>query len=156
MFIFRKFKTLILMILILLILGFAKKALASDIMLNDLNGKAVNLSQSSKGKPVILFFWTTWCPYCRSEIKVLNQRHAQIEKEGIVVFGINVGEPDYKVQRFFKDYQLNFRMLLDQVGLLADKYGLMGVPTYMFLDKTGQMILKTHSLPENYKSLLFK
>ncbi|MCX5698597.1 MAG: TlpA disulfide reductase family protein [Candidatus Omnitrophica bacterium] len=152
---FRKFRMLLLMALISLALGFGKGALANDIILNDLGGRAVNLS-SSKGKPVILFFWTTWCPYCRQEIKVLNQRYAQIEKEGIVIFGVNVSEPDYKVQKFFKGYQLNFKILLDQAGLLADKYNLMGVPTYVFLDKTGQVISQVHSLPNNYKSLLFK
>ena len=77
-------------------------------------------------------------------------------KEGVIIFGVNVSEPEYKVQIFFKGYPLNFKMLLDKDGLLANKYGLMGVPTYIFLDKTGKVILQTHSFPVNYKSLLFK
>lgn len=152
---FRKFKVLLLVVSIFLVLGFGKTALAGEIILNDLGGQAVNLS-SYQGKPVILFFWTTWCPYCRQELKILNQRYSVMAKEGIVILGVNVGESENKVQRFFKDYQPNFKMLLDKSGLLADKYDLMGVPTYVFLDKTGQVILQAHSLPENYKSLLLR
>jgi peroxiredoxin len=143
------------MALIFLALGFGKDSLAGDIILNDLEGQAVNLS-NLKGKPVILFFWTTWCPFCRQELRSLNQQYSQIAKEGITILGVNVNEPTYKVERFFKGYPLNFRMLLDKTGKLADQYDLMGVPTYVFLDKTGRMVLQAHSLPENYKSLLLR
>ena len=155
MYIFKKFRTLLLIALIWLVLGFDKTALAGEIILNDLGGQAVALS-SYKGKPVILFFWTTWCPYCRVELRKLNQQYSQMAKEGITILGVDVSESENKVQRFFKGYPLNFKMLLDKFGLLADKYDLMGVPTYVFLDKTGQVISQTHSLPVNYKSLLFK
>lgn len=155
MHIFRKFRTLLLMALICLVLGFGKDAQAADIILNDLGGQPVNLS-SYTGKPVILFFWTTWCPYCRQELKKLNQQCSQIAKEGIIILGVNVNEPAYKVQRFFKDYQLNLKILLDKDGSLADKYNLLGVPTYIFLDKNGKVISQAHNLPENYKNLLLK
>ena len=143
------------MALIWLVLGFGKVALASDIILNDLGGQAVNLS-SNTGKPAILFFWTTWCPYCREEIKALNQVYPQMKEEGIIVFAINIGESGYKVKRFFKDYALNFRVLLDKDKKAADNYDLLGVPTYVFLDNNGRVLLRANSLPADYKNLLFK
>lgn len=150
----KRIRTLLLIVLTFLVLGAGKDALADDIILSDLAGKSVSIS-SYKGKPVILFFWTTWCPYCRKELKALNQRYPAIAKEGIVLLGVNVNEPTYKVQKFFEGYTLNFKMLLDKFGLLADEYSLMGVPTYVFLDKAGREISQTHAFPENYRSLLF-
>lgn len=152
---FKKVRILASAILVLLVLGSFKIASAEDIVLNDLKGKTVNLS-ACKGKPVILFFWTTWCPHCRKEIKALNQLYPQMEKEGIIVFSVNIGEPEYKVQKFFTNYALSFQVLLDKEGLLADKYNVIGVPTYVFLDKSGQVISNAHVLPEDYKGLLFK
>ena len=152
---FIKPKIWLLLGLIFLVLSLGKSALAQEIILNDLSGKSVNISRY-QGKPMILFFWTTWCPYCREELKKMNQQSSLMAKEGVIIFGVNVSEPEYKVQIFFKGYPLNFKMLLDKDGLLANKYGLMGVPTYIFLDKTGKVILQTHSFPVNYKSLLFK
>ena len=152
---FREFKMLFLMVLTWLVLGFGKTALAGDIVLNDLGGQAVNIS-SYQGKPVILFFWTTWCPYCREELKKLNQQYSLMIQEGIVVLGVNVREPDFKVRKFFEGYPLKLKILLDKSGLLADKYDLMGVPTFIFLDKFGKIISQANSLPDNYKSLLFR
>jgi peroxiredoxin len=152
---FRKFRLFLLMVLVCSVLGFSQSALAGDIVLNDLNGRSVNLS-SYKGKPVILFFWTTWCPYCREELKKINLQSSQMAQEGIVVLGINLKEADYKVQRFFKGYRLNFKILLDKSALLADKYDLLGVPTYIFLNSNAEVVAKRHNLPDNYKSLLLK
>jgi peroxiredoxin len=150
-----KSKILLLMLLICLVLGAGKCALAGDMILNDLYGQPVNIA-SYQGKPVVLFFWTTWCPYCRAELKILNQQSVSMAKEGIIVIGIDVNEPDYKVRRFFEGYQLNLKILIDKTGSLSDKYGLLGVPTYVFLDKTGKEITQAHNLPVDYKSLLFK
>ncbi len=151
---FRKFR-IILLALIVLALGLSNQASAGEIILNDLSGKRFEVS-SLKGKPTVLFFWTTWCPYCRRELKEINQQSPALNQEGIAVFGVNVGETDYKVQKFFQGYALNFRVLLDKDGLLAGEYGLLGVPTYVFLDKAGKVAAKTNRLPDNYKALLLK
>jgi len=140
---------------LILILTFMGTALASDIILNDLNGKPVNLS-SYKMKPTILFFWTTWCPYCRKEIIELNRLYPEMKKEGISVLAINIGEADDKVQNFFKDFDVNLRVLLDVDSLSAEEYNVMGVPTYVFISDSGSLISDRHNLPENYRSLLFK
>ncbi len=150
---FKKRRILAWIILIFLVLGFSKAACAGDIILNDLDGKAVNLS-SYNGKPTILFFWTTWCRFCRNEIKTLNQMYPQMKKEGINVFAVNIGESNYTVQRFFMSYALTFRALLDKDGLAADKYNVIGVPTYVFMDKSGRVISDAHALPLDYKKLL--
>ncbi|MDD5129250.1 MAG: TlpA disulfide reductase family protein [Candidatus Omnitrophica bacterium] len=138
---------------LILALGFVDTAFAGDIILNDLQSKPVNLSVTS-GKPSILFFWTTWCPYCRSELKVLNKMHPQMEKEGVDVFAVNVGEAGYKVERFLKNYVLDIRVLLDRNGQAAENYGIRGVPTYVFINKAGQVVSTGHSLPDTYMDIL--
>jgi len=153
--IYKKLKVWLLMGLIFVALDFGKSAFASDIILKDLNSQAVNLF-SYTGKPAILFFWTTWCPYCRKELNRLNEQYLELLKEGIVPLVVNVGESSSKVKRFFKGYQFKPRVILDQEWHLADKYDLIGVPTYVFLDKTGKVVAKTHNLPADYKSILFK
>jgi len=151
----RKIKICLLVLLIFLLLGFTRAVYANDVILNDLNGKLVNLSGLT-GKPAILFFWTTWCPYCRKEIKALNQMYPGMEKEGITVLAIDIGESDFMIKRFIKDNLVSLKVLSDKEGLAVDKYEVMGVPTYIFLDKAGRVILQSHVLPQDYKSLILK
>jgi peroxiredoxin len=79
-----------------------------------------------------------------------------MKEEGITLFAVNIGESDYRVQRFFKDYALNFRVLLDSDGQAADNYDVIGVPTYIFLNKTGRITSQENTLPADYKNLLLK
>ncbi|MFA6130226.1 MAG: TlpA disulfide reductase family protein [Candidatus Omnitrophota bacterium] len=146
-------KSLVLFLALVFVLSSANTAFCGDIILNDLESKPVNLS-SLTGKPAILFFWTTWCPYCRTELKELNKMYPQMEKEGIAVFAVNVGEESYKVVRFLKDHPLNIRVLLDRDTRAAENYEINGVPTYIFMNKSGKVISLEHRLPADYKNLL--
>jgi len=139
----------------LLVLGLANSAFCGDLILDDLESNPVNLSSLS-GKPAILFFWTTSCPYCLGELKDLNKMYPEMEKEGVAVFAVNVGDPSYRVKRFLKDHMLNIRVLLDKDGRSVENYELIGVPTYIFINKNGKVVSSEHSMPADYKSLLLK
>jgi peroxiredoxin len=151
----RKAAAIFLVLMVILSLGFADTVLAGDIVLNDLESRRVDLS-SLTGKPSILFFWTTWCPYCRTELRELNKLYPQMEKEGINVFAVDIGEAGDKVRRFLKDYALDLRVLLDEEGRAAENYEIKGVPTYIFINKDGQIVSLEHRLPDDYKGLLLK
>lgn len=140
---------------LILVLSFVGAVFAGDIILDDLQSRPVNLSATS-GKPAILFFWTTWCPYCRAELKILNKMHSQMEKEGVDVLAVNIGEAGYKVERFLKNYALNVRVLLDRNGQAAENYEIRGVPTYIFINKAGQVVSTEHNLPDNYRDILLR
>lgn len=55
-----------------------------------LEGKAVQLSDFD-GKPVIVFFWASWCPYCRNELPMLERLQGAIG-ERMRVIAVNVEE----------------------------------------------------------------
>lgn len=130
--------------------------IAAGFTLRDLENKEFSLSDI-KGKPVILFFWTTWCPHCRKELKLLNTTHAELLKDGVELVTINVEEPAEKVQRFIGTYPLSFRVLLDTDLKVAQAYGVLGVPTYFLINKEGRVVFNNHYFPqEEYKDLLLK
>lgn len=134
---------------------FKKIPLALDFKLLDMHGNTITLSSFNDKQPVVLFFWTTWCPYCRKELKMLNDIYPQWVKEGWELFAINVGEPAYRVDNFVKRYALNFKVLLDEDAAVASTYDILGVPTYFLIDKKGYIRFKDHYFPEkNAKNLV--
>jgi thiol-disulfide isomerase/thioredoxin len=74
-----------------------------------------------KGTPVVLNFWTTWCPSCRTELPHLGNVAQQSEGE-IKVIAINVGESASRVQDFFGDYEPTMIIALDGNGEVFVNY----------------------------------
>ena len=130
--------------------------LATNFTLLDLENKEFSLSDF-KSKPVILFFWTTWCPYCRKELKQLNTMHAELLKNGVELAAVNVEEPADKVQRFIQSYPFSYRVLLDIDAKVAEAYDILGVPTYILINKKGRIVFNNHYFPQKeYKDLISK
>lgn len=129
-------------------------AVAADFKLQDIYQDTYTLSSYRDKQPVVLFFWTTWCPLCAEELRILNQMYAGLVKDGAEVLAINVGELSDRVGNFVKSYHLAYRVLLDKDTTVALSYGLLGVPTYVFIDKKGYIRFKDNYFSRaKYKDL---
>jgi peroxiredoxin len=117
---------------------------APDFSLKDLQGKTFRL-KDFKGKPVLIFFGTTWCPSCRSEIPNYKKVYATYAPRGLEVVYVNIMESAKKVTRFAEVQALPYRVLLDEKGDVANAYGVVGVPMILLVDKNGLVIKVGHS-----------
>jgi len=128
---------------------------APDFKLQDLNYNTINLQEfKDKEQPVLIFFWTTWCPFCQREIRVLRDSYGSLVKAGVEVLAIDVGESYNKVTSLVGRYQLPFRVLLDKDSHTAETYSIRGVPTYILVNKRGEIVFWDNEFPSGYKELL--
>lgn len=128
---------------------------ARDFVLKDLNGRNFTLSEQ-KGRPVLLIFSTTWCPGCRSEIPYFKSIYDTYGKKGLAVVNIDIQEPRDKVLRFAERYQLPYRVLLDEHGLVAKSYQIVGVPTLILIDAEGNIISRNYQEITGLLGRIFK
>ena len=129
--------------------------IAPNFQLKDLAGNTVTLSQYKGKQDVLLFFWTTWCPYCRKGLKALNEKQAQLSKDGVEILAIDVNESVDRVSSFVRNSPLTFKTLLDTEASVALNYKLLGFPTYIIVDKKGYIRSTGYSFPEEeYKDLI--
>ncbi len=133
-----------------------KKSLAPNFQLKDLDQISVELASFKNKSPVVLFFWTTWCPYCQIALKNLSQTMADLKKEGVTILPINSGEPSAKVAKFAKNNGYTFRIFLDLDSKVADEYHIYGVPTYFLVDKSGYVRLVSNTFPNDEARKLAK
>lgn len=117
---------------------------ALDFSLQDLQGKVFQLSKQ-RGKPVLIFFGTTWCPSCRNELPLYKEIYETYTKYDLEVIYINVMESRGKVTKFVKTNALPFKILLDTDGGVASSYAVVGVPTLVLIDKEGKIIKTSHT-----------
>jgi peroxiredoxin len=122
----------------------AASSKAPDFSLKDLQGNIFKLS-NYRGKPVLIFFGTTWCPSCRSQLYEYKEIYQTYTKRGMEVAYINIMEPRTKVIKFAKANSLPFKVILDENGDVATSYSVIGVPTLVLIGKEGKIISTTHS-----------
>jgi peroxiredoxin len=119
-----------------------------NFALVDLAGKKYQLSSYQNKQPVLLFFWTTWCPFCLAKLKEMNQGYLSLEKDGVALLAINAGEPRSSVERLVRNYAVKYTVLLDEKGAVSEDYHVLGVPTFILIDKKGVIIYKGNEYPK--------
>jgi len=123
-----------------------------DFSLQDLQDKTVTLVSFRQKGPVLIFFWTTWCAFCRKELEVLNTQQSALKDVGIFVLAVNAGESQARVARYFQGKSPVYPVLLDKDMSLSSSWGIRGVPTYIIVNKKGQEVFRGHSFPaDTYK-----
>lgn len=117
--------------------GVTEGSSAPDFELSTLNGESMSLS-SLKGKKVMINFWATWCPPCRSEMP--DMQKVQDENDDVVVLAVNLTSSESSidtVESFVKELGLTFPVLLDEKGEINNQYEVLSYPTSYFVDENG-------------------
>ncbi|MBU9712265.1 TlpA family protein disulfide reductase [Evansella tamaricis] len=113
---------------------------APDFSLHTLsNGTEKQLSNIIHEKEgTILYFWTTWCPFCAASMEALETGN---EKYGgnITFIGINVTNQDTKAaaESFVADHGISFENMMDSNGVVSNTYFVPPVPTTIFINQEG-------------------
>ena len=127
---------------------------APDFTLDTLTAKSASLAQLRGDKPAIIFFWATWCPHCRSQLSELSAKKADIESRGIKVFLVDLAESKEDVQSYVKRNKIQYDSFIDADSQVAEKYSILGVPTFIFVNPKGIVTAVEHALMSNYEDVL--
>lgn len=108
---------------------------APDFELTSLDGTPVHLSEF-KGHPILINYWATWCPPCREELPLIQDR---LDRYGpdLVILTINAGEDLETVKNYLNRNEFSFHVLLDPDWKAEALYGVMAYPTSIFIDREG-------------------
>ena len=94
------------------------------------------------GRPTLLSFWTTWCPYCLRQTPVLVEAAARWSDAGVAFVGIDVAESREAVAAYASEHAIPYPILLDEAGDVAAAYAVQGYPTTYFLDRDGRIVAR--------------
>lgn len=120
---------------------------APDFSLEDLSGNKVSISSFS-GKPVLLNFWATWCPYCRKERAHLRKLYENYSGEDLVIVSISIDRSLKSLKKFMKDEPVRFVILHDGEGSVSSLYHVAGLPTSFLIGRSGIVKRKFTGLRE--------
>jgi peroxiredoxin len=110
----------------------------ADFTLMDLKGHSWTL-HDLRGQVVLVNFWATWCPPCRSEMPDLNALYNEFKDKGFVVLAISDEEAD-KVKSFIADNHFTYPVLLDPGRKVHEAYNVEGIPKSFVYDRDGKLM----------------
>lgn len=90
-----------------------------------------------RGKVVFLRFWADWCPYCETEMQMIDKIYMESKEKGFIVLAVNVKQSEAKVRAYVEKYNLSFPMALDPEGKIADKFRVRGLPMNFLINREG-------------------
>ena len=112
---------------------------ARDFVLEEIHGNKVSFS-ALRGKVVVLNFWATWCPPCRTEMPSMERLYRELKGSGLALLAVAVKENKKQVADFMRDFGLSFPALLDTDGRVSRSYGTVGLPNTYLIDRKGRLI----------------
>ena len=112
---------------------------AKNFTLKDLQSKNVSLSDF-RGKVVLLNFFSTWCPPCRTEIPDLVNISKKTGRKDFVVLGISLDTDDVPmvVKQYVREMNIPYSVLIGKPGVVED-YQVFGIPTTFLITKDGKI-----------------
>jgi thiol-disulfide isomerase/thioredoxin len=114
----------------------AKRQTAADFKGKLITGAPFDLA-ATRGKPVVLNFWASWCGPCQTETPQFDLLYRKV-KPKVDFVGINTKDDKGKAESFIKRNDISFPSVYDEAGETAIRLGnlpTVGLPFTVLIDK---------------------
>ncbi len=118
-----------------------------------------------KDKVILIEFWTTSCPYCRSALPYLNSWYKRYHSQGLLIIGVHPPKEEWEnnsqlVQKTVQENNIHFPVALDGNFETWNNFGVEAWPATFLIDRTGNVVFVHYGasdfeiIENNIRSLL--
>lgn len=112
-----------------------------------------------EGKVIYVDFYATWCGPCREEIPYAKQLYKEFENKDVVFLNLCANSKKEDWENLKKQHNLegeNYLLTNEEFYLLSRIYDVKGFPTYLLIDKNGNVSDYNTLRPSDKKNLYKK
>lgn len=100
-------------------------------VLSTLRGDMININEMSEDKPVLIYFWATWCSVCGLVSPSVDWLSAS---QQVVSIAITSG-PEKRLKQYMQHKGYHFSVINDEKGLISRQWGVTATPTVFIVNK---------------------
>ncbi len=107
----------------------------------------------SRGKVVILNFWTTWCAYCTQMESLLADVRTKFSgREDVIFFTVNADENESLVAPFLQEQKPGGTLVF--ADGISQPFHVDSIPTVLVIDKAGKIVYRAQGFaPDGFSDL---
>ena len=109
---------------------------APNFQLELLSDGAITLSEQ-RNKVVVINFWSSTCPPCRTEARDLETAWQAYRDRDVLFIGANIQDSHEPARRFLDEFGVTYPNGLDEGGRISIDYGVVGIPVTFVVDGEG-------------------
>jgi len=99
-------------------------------------------SAPTQDTPIVLNFWASWCPPCRDEAPLLEEKWGKYQSE-VLFLGVNTQDRiQENAKSFLDEFNWSFPNIIDADSRVGIQYGVFGLPETFFINKDGTVSFK--------------
>jgi cytochrome c biogenesis protein CcmG/thiol:disulfide interchange protein DsbE len=95
-----------------------------------------------RGRPIVVNFWASWCPPCRTEAPRLERAWRAHRPEGIVFVGLNMQDVTDDARDFLEEFDVSYANVRDGSDAVARDWGVTALPETFFVDRRGRVVAR--------------
>ena len=124
--------------------GINKGDMPPDFSIITIDGKQYRLSQfKEENKPVLLYFWASWCPYCSRDFDVVKNIYPKYaDKVTFLAIDLDLNEDKKLIQRYKERKELQDIDFAEGKANVLSDYAIKYTTTKYAVGKDGLILYK--------------
>ena len=111
---------------------------APPLVLEDMDGETWDID-NARGGWVFVHFWASWCGPCRKEMPTIQAIYPKFDSSELQIVLINTAESEDIVFGFLAAVAPDISPLMDNDGLVTERWQPRGLPATYFVDPQGRL-----------------
>jgi peroxiredoxin len=107
-----------------------------------LEGRPIGLRDYA-GQSVVLNFWGSWCPPCRTEQVGLQHLSQEFQGRGVQFVGINMRDTEGNARAHQHEFGVTYPSLFDRPAEWAARYQVVAPPSTVLIDAGGFLVYRS-------------